>query len=59
LQVNAPPAQFPPFEVKKLHIDGDSTRNIVLSYDYAVLQEALELVSPDLNLHLDVFDIVN
>ncbi len=59
IQITPPPALFPPFEVKKVHITGDSSRNIVLSYDYAALDQALALLPSDLELHLDVFDIID
>ena len=59
LIVSAPPGLYPPFEIKKLHILDDTVRNIVLSYDYTVLDEAIEALSPDLDLHLDVFDVID
>ena len=59
LQVNAPPSLYPPFQIKKLHISGDMIRDIVLSYDYTILEEALDLVPEGLDLHLDVFDIID
>ena len=59
LLVQAPPATFPPFEIKMLHIDGDTIRDIVLSLDYAILEDAIDALSPDLDLHMDVFDIID
>jgi hypothetical protein len=59
IQINAPPALYPPFEIKKLNIFGDATRNIVLSYDYTVLDEALDFLPPELELDLDVFDVLD
>jgi hypothetical protein len=59
LRISAPPATYPPFEIKKLIVAGDSVRNIRLSLEYTLLEEALALLRPDLALALDVFDIID
>ena len=59
LQIRPPPEKFPPFEIKKVHVSGDTVRNITLSYEYTVLDQAIAMLSPDLELYLDVFDIIN
>ena len=59
VRVSAPPAQFPPFEIKQLQIIGDTVRDIVLSLDYAVLEEAIEALSPGLELYFDQFDVID
>ena len=57
--VATPPAVlFPISEIKKLHIFGDTRRNIVLG-DKGVLDEAIALLPSGLELHLDVFDIID
>jgi|GEM_PF-1784339 len=58
LQVTSPPAIFPPFQVKKIHIFGDATRNIFLSYDCEVLDRAMAMIPPHLELHLDRCDVI-
>jgi hypothetical protein len=58
VQVNAPPALYPPFQVKRVTIIEDATRNIVLGNDYSVLEQAIAMIPPHLELHLDVFDIL-
>lgn len=59
LRISAPPATYPPFEIKKLTIAGDSVRNIRLSLEYTLLEEALALLPDDLDIALDVFDIID
>lgn len=59
LTIKAPPATYPPFEIKKLTIAGDSVRNIRLSLEYTLLEEALSLLPDDLDIALDVFDIID
>ena len=59
LRISAPPATYPPFEIKKLTIAGDSVRNIRLSLEYTLLEEALALLPDDLDVALDVFDIID
>jgi len=59
LIISAPPATYPPFEIKKLTITGDSVRNIRLSLEYTLLEEALSLLPDDLDVALDVFDIID
>lgn len=59
LIISAPPATYPPFEIKKLTIAGDSVRNIRLSLEYTLLEEALSLLPDDLDIALDVFDIID
>jgi hypothetical protein len=59
LRISAPPATYPPFEIKKLTIAGDSVRNIRLSLEYSLLEEALSLLPDDLDIALDVFDIID
>ena len=59
LKVSAPPDEYPPFEIKKLHILGNTVRNIILSYSYEVLNEAIETITPGLELHFDQFDVID
>ena len=59
LRVSAPPEQYPPFEIKKLHILGDTVRTIILSDDYTVLEEAIEAIPSGLELHFDQFDVID
>ncbi len=59
IQVTAPPAQYPPFQIKKTDIIGDSTRNIILGNDDAVLSQAMEMMSPNLELHLGLIDVIS
>jgi hypothetical protein len=59
LKVSAPPAEYPPFEIKKLHILGDTVRTIILSYDYSVLNEAIVAISQGLEVHFDQFDVID
>ena len=59
LTIKAPPATYPPFEIKKLTIAGDSVRNIRLSLEYTLLEEALAQLPDDLDVALDVFDIID
>ena len=59
LKISAPPGLYPPFEIKQLHITGNTTRNIVLSYDYQVLEDAIAAIAPSLELYLDIYDIID
>ena len=59
LTITAPPATYPPFEIQNLQISGDSVRNIRLSLEYTILEQAIAQLSPSLDLTLDVFDIIN
>ena len=59
LLVSAPPDLYPPFEIKKLHITGNTARDIVLSWDYTVLEEAIAAITPSLELHFDQFDVID
>ncbi|MCK4619161.1 MAG: carboxypeptidase regulatory-like domain-containing protein [Desulfobacterales bacterium] len=59
LRITAPPATYPPFEIKRIVVSEDSTRNIRLSLEYTLLEEALALLAPNLDLALDVFDIID
>jgi hypothetical protein len=59
LQVTAPPAQYPPFTIQKITFTGDTTRDIVLSYDYTVLEDALASIPEGLNLQQDIFGIID
>ena len=59
LRITAPPATYPPFEIKKVIISGDRLRNIRLSLEYALLEEAMAQLPADLDLALDVFDIID
>ena len=59
LIVSAPPDLYPPFEIKKLHITGNAVRDIVLSWDYTVLEEAIAAITPSLELHFDQFDVID
>jgi hypothetical protein len=59
LQVSAPPALFPPFEVERLNIAGDSSRDIVLGFDHTILDAARAMMAPDLELHLDISDFIS
>lgn len=59
LRITAPPATYPPFEIQNLQISGDSVRNIRLSLEYTILDEAIAQLLANLELSLDVFDIIN
>ncbi len=59
LRISAPPATYPPFEIKKVIIYGDRVRNIRLSLDYTLLEQAMAQLLPDLALALDVFEIID
>jgi len=57
--VVAPPMQFPPFTIQKITSTENSMRDIVLSYDYAALEGALASIPPGLELHQDIFAIID
>jgi hypothetical protein len=59
MEVSAPPETYPPFEVKKIDITGDTTRNIRLSLSYTLLDQTIAKLSPGLDLAIDVFDIIS
>ena len=59
LRITAPPATYPPFEIQNLQISGDSVRNIRLSLEYTILEQAIAQLLANLELSLDVFDIIN
>ena len=59
LIIKAPPATYPPFEIQNLQISGDSVRNIRLSLEYTILDEAIAQLLANLELSLDVFDIID
>ena len=54
MQVTAPPALFPPFQVKRIDIMEDAVRNIALGQDRTVLDQAMALLPPQLELRLDI-----
>jgi protocatechuate 3,4-dioxygenase beta subunit len=59
LRITAPPATYPPFEIQNLQLSGDSVRNIRLSLEYTILEQAIAQLLANLELSLDVFDIIN
>ena len=59
IQVTAPPEQYPPFTIQRITFTGDTTREIVLSYDYTVLEDALASIPDGLNLQQDIFGIID
>ena len=59
LKISAPPTEYPPFEIKKLHILDNTVRTIILSYSYEVLEEAIQAITPGLELHFDQFDVID
>ncbi|BHH85989.1 golvesin C-terminal-like domain-containing protein [Desulforhopalus sp. 52FAK] len=59
LNIDPPAASYPNFNIEKLIIDGDSERNIRLSLEYKIIEDAMANLSPDLDVALDIFDIIN
>lgn len=59
LQVIPPPTTYPPFTIHNFVVSGDQERNIRLSLEYTLIEEAIALLPPELTLNLDVFDIIN
>ena len=57
--INPPPHLFPTFAIEKLHILGDTERDIVLSTDYSILNDAIGALEADLELHYDHFDVID
>ena len=58
MAVYPPPETYPPFYAKKVDIIGDTIRNIRLSRDYFIYDQALSYLSPSLEVGLDIFDII-
>ena len=59
IRVTAPAATYPPFLIKNVIILGDVVRNIRLSQEYTILEQAIAFLDPALDIAMDVFDIVN
>ena len=49
----------PNFSIDNLVVTGNSTRNIRLSLEYNILKDAINALSDDLDIALDVFEIIN
>jgi fibronectin type 3 domain-containing protein len=58
IQITPNPLQFPPFLIRNIQIFSDTIRDIVLSYNYAVLNNAISALSPTVQLSTDVFDVI-
>lgn len=59
LKINPPPVTYPPFTIHNFVVTGGHERNIRLSLEYTLIEEAIAQLPPDLELNLDVFDIIN
>lgn len=59
LTIDPPPTTYPNFNIEKMIVNGDSTRNIRLSLEYKLIEDALAELDPSLDVEMDVFEIIN
>lgn len=59
LLIDPPSATYPPFAIQEIVISGDRERDIRLSLEYTLLEEAIAMLPPEVDLALDVFDIMD